>query len=50
MEKYLKDVKVDFVICGSRNQGSIARFVFGSVSDYLVHHLSIPVMVVKAEE
>lgn len=37
----------DLIVCGSRNQGAIKRFVFGSVSDYLVHHVSIPVLVVK---
>ena len=47
MEHYLKKIEPDLVICGTRNNGVFARWVLGSLSDYLVHHLEVPVVVVK---
>ncbi|KAI9350001.1 hypothetical protein DFJ73DRAFT_796025 [Zopfochytrium polystomum] len=38
---------VDILVVGSRGLGPISRTVMGSVSDYLVRHLKIPVMVIK---
>lgn len=41
------DLKVDIVIMGSNNRGTVGRFMFGSVSDYLSHNLGCPVLIVK---
>ncbi|GBF97957.1 hypothetical protein Rsub_10630 [Raphidocelis subcapitata] len=51
---YAGSVQADLVVVGSRGMGSVKRSVMGfgglgSVSDYLVHHLSTPVLVVKGE-
>ncbi|MEA4926100.1 MAG: universal stress protein [Syntrophomonadaceae bacterium] len=41
------DLKADIVIMGSNNRGAVGRVVFGSVSDYLSHNLSCPVLIIK---
>lgn len=52
--KYAADQKIDLVVLGSRGMGSFKRSLMsfvglGSVSDYCVHNLPCPVLVVKAE-
>lgn len=42
-----KEMNVDFLVTGSRGLGKLRRTLMGSVSDYLVHHAHIPVMVYK---
>lgn len=47
-------LQVDLVVLGSRGMGSFKRSLMGfvglgSVSDYCVHNLPCPVLVVKAE-
>ncbi len=37
----------DLLVLGSRGLGSLERLMLGSVSDYVVHHASCPVMVVR---
>lgn len=44
--KTAKDERVSLIIIGSRGLGSIRRTILGSVSDYIVHHASTPVIVV----
>jgi len=36
---------VDYVVTGTRGEGTIARTIFGSVSSYVVHHATRPVLV-----
>ncbi|KAF9957959.1 hypothetical protein BGZ70_009359, partial [Mortierella alpina] len=36
------------VIVGSRGRGAIKGLLLGSISNYLVHNSSVPVMVVRA--
>ncbi len=48
IKKELSDL--DMVYVGSRNHGPLKRWALGSVSDYLIHHLMIPVCVVKDVE
>ncbi|KAJ3078759.1 Ubiquitin carboxyl-terminal hydrolase 22 [Quaeritorhiza haematococci] len=38
---------LDLLIVGTRNLGTLKRWVLGSVSDHLVHNMNCPVMVVK---
>lgn len=37
---------VDVVVMGTRGLGTIRRTVLGSVSDYVIHHIKIPVLIV----
>lgn len=43
---FAKDNHVDFVVTGSRGVSTLRRTFLGSVSDYIIHHLSVPVCVV----
>ncbi|CAH8514998.1 unnamed protein product [Dicrocoelium dendriticum] len=44
--KSTKDHEADVVVMGSRGIGAIRRTFLGSVSDYVLHHASIPVVIV----
>jgi len=44
--KCAKDENCDLVIVGSRGLGTLRRTFVGSVSDYVVHHCSLPVAIV----
>merc|ERR1711991_739751 len=35
------------VVVGSRGLGAVKRMMMGSVSEYLLHHLTMPVVIVK---
>lgn len=37
----------DLIVAGSRGLGTVAGMLVGTVSGYLVHHASVPVLVVK---
>ncbi|KAJ3043569.1 hypothetical protein HDV00_004669 [Rhizophlyctis rosea] len=41
---------VDLIVMGSRGHGALKRTLIGSVSDYVVHHASCPVTIVKPEK
>ena len=41
--------EADLIVCGSRGQGGFSRAVLGSTSSSVVHHASLPVLVVPAE-
>jgi nucleotide-binding universal stress UspA family protein len=45
--KNADDLQVDMVVIGSHNRGVLGKFMFGSVSDYVAHHVSCPVLIVK---
>ncbi|KAH9266153.1 hypothetical protein BASA84_001197 [Batrachochytrium salamandrivorans] len=49
LEKYIKEMHphTDMFVIGTRNNAGIKRWALGSLSDYCVHHLDIPVVVVK---
>lgn len=44
-----KELKAKYIVSGSRGLGTIRRTFMGSVSDYLVHHAHIPVVVCKLD-
>ncbi|KAF8569834.1 hypothetical protein P879_02843 [Paragonimus westermani] len=41
-----EDKLVDMIIIGNRGMSTLRRTVFGSVSDYVIHHANIPVIIV----
>ena len=36
---------VDLLVCGSRRNGPLRRMVLGSTSDYLAHHVDVPLII-----
>lgn len=38
------------LVMGSRGLGAFKRAFLGSVSDYIVHHSEVPVIIVKGDE
>ncbi|MEM2160874.1 MAG: universal stress protein [Candidatus Nitrosotenuis sp.] len=45
--KFAKDKKFDIIVIGARGIGAIKEVFFGSVSNYVLHKTSLPVLVVK---
>ena len=45
--KIAADNQVDVVVMGTNNRGAVGRFLLGSVSEYLLHNLTCPVLLVK---
>ncbi|KXJ07042.1 universal stress protein A-like protein [Exaiptasia diaphana] len=41
-----KDQKADQIVMGSRGMGTVRRTLVGSVSDFCLHHSSVPVSIV----
>ena len=39
--------KVDLVVMGNSGKGAVSSFIMGSVSQYVIHHVKCPVLVVK---
>lgn len=48
--KAAAEQKAGMIICGSRGRGLIRRTILGSVSDYVLHHAHVPVIVCKHED
>ncbi|KAJ3355935.1 hypothetical protein HDU83_002220 [Entophlyctis luteolus] len=46
----VEDIKADMLIIGSRGLGAFKRAFLGSVSDYLVHNLKVPVIIPRPLE
>lgn len=43
-----RDLNADLIVMGSRGVGTLKRTFVGSVSDYVIHHCSVPITVVPA--
>ena len=48
--KEAKKEKATLVVVGSRGMSTIRRTILGSVSDYIIHHAHIPVIMCPKEE
>ncbi|XP_063716172.1 universal stress protein MT2085-like isoform X2 [Symsagittifera roscoffensis] len=48
--KAAKDKNADLIVIGSRGMGKVRRTILGSVSDYILHHAHLPVLVVPPEQ
>jgi nucleotide-binding universal stress UspA family protein len=46
----VEHLAVDAVVVATRGRSGLARWVLGSVADHLVKHVSVPVLLVRAEE
>ncbi|CAH1796163.1 unnamed protein product [Owenia fusiformis] len=40
------ELHADMILLGSRGLGTVRRTILGSVSDYVLHHAHIPVLIV----
>ena len=47
LRDYARKLGVDLIVMSSHARGGIKRIALGSVSDYLIRHTNIPVLVVK---
>ena len=47
--KVVKKEGATFIVIGCRGVGTVRRTILGSVSDYVVHHAHVPVIVVPKE-
>jgi nucleotide-binding universal stress UspA family protein len=47
LRDYANKFNVDLIVMASHSRGGIKRVTLGSVTDYLIRHTSIPVLVVK---
>ena len=43
--RVIKECEADLVVMGSRGMGAIRRTIVGSVSDYVLHHSHVPVII-----
>ena len=48
--KIAKEHSASLIVIGQRGLGTIRRTLFGSVSDYVIHHASIPTVVVPPQK
>lgn len=46
----VKEHRPSSVVMGQRGLGTIKRTIYGSVSDYVLHHAKIPVLIVPPEK
>ena len=45
-----EDLQPDWIVMGSAGQGEFVSLVMGSVSQYVLHHTNLPVLIVKDED
>ena len=47
LRDYAENFSVDLIVMSSHSRGGVKRITLGSVTDYLIRHTNIPVLVVK---
>lgn len=47
LREHAKKFNVDLIVMSSHSRGGLKRFTLGSVTDYLIRHTNVPVLVVK---
>lgn len=48
--KNVKEIGASFVVMGTRGLGTVRRTIMGSVSDYVLHHSPVPVMICRLDK
>ncbi|MGN0955274.1 universal stress protein [Dialister sp.] len=43
----VEEENIDLVIMGNSGKGSLSSFIMGSVSQYVIHHVKVPVLIIK---
>lgn len=38
---------IDLIIMGNSGKGALSSFIMGSVSQYVIHHVKVPVLIIK---
>jgi len=47
--KAAEDFHANMIVTGSRGIGTLRRTILGSISDYIIHHSHVPVIVCRHE-
>lgn len=42
-----EEEEIDLVIMGNSGKGALSSFIMGSVSQYVIHHVKVPVLIIK---
>ena len=50
LDQYVRELGIDLVVMATHGRGGVRRAWLGSVADYLVRHLQVPVLVVRPAE
>ncbi len=45
--EYVENHDVDMVAMTTHSRGGLNRLIFGSVAEYVSHHVSVPIMMVR---
>ena len=45
-----EEEKVSLIVTGTRGMGQIGRALLGSVSDFVLHHSHVPVLICKEKD
>ncbi len=50
LSEYVQSARIDLVIMATHGRGAMSRFWLGSVADYLLRHLEIPLLLIRPVE
>jgi len=50
LDQYVRELGIDLVVMATHGRGGVRRAWLGSVADYLVRHLQVPVLMVRPAE
>ena len=50
LARYVQEMGIDLVVMSTHGRGGVRRAWLGSVADHLIHHLEIPVLLVRPRE
>jgi nucleotide-binding universal stress UspA family protein len=50
LARYVRELGIDLVVMATHGRGGIRRAWLGSVADYLIHNLEVPVLLVRPRE
>lgn len=46
----IEDVEADVVVMSTHGRSGLGRWLLGSVADKLIHHASVPILLIRAQE